>query len=290
MPGGTVVLQPPPEVPRGGGDGHWALNLLPMVAGLGSVVFFFVPGANALMMIVGGLTFASSLVFGAVTTVRQRNGGKGKPGRRPARLPEAPRAHPLGGGDGDAGPEDGRALRESGSGHAVEPDRAARTAVGAAAVRSGLPDGAGRPRHGAARDAARAAGDGSDAGAGADVRGRLAPPAGRPRHAAGSAGRDPAPVDRTARGERRAGPVGGVRAAGAARDVPLPRRPQDLRGRGQRPDPALGLAQVAAARPAPERAGRRRAAADDLRRPDGRRGGAGGTAGANGRGSRRSSS
>ena len=54
MPSGTVVLQPPPEVPRGGGDGHWALNLLPMVAGLGSVVFFFVPGANALMMIVGG--------------------------------------------------------------------------------------------------------------------------------------------------------------------------------------------------------------------------------------------
>jgi len=78
MPSGTVALQPPPEVPRGGGDGHWALNLLPMVAGLGSVVFFFVPGANALMMIVGGLTFASSLVFGAVTTVRQRNGGKGR--------------------------------------------------------------------------------------------------------------------------------------------------------------------------------------------------------------------
>ena len=78
MPSGTVALQPPPEVPRGGGDGHWSLNLLPMVAGLGSVVFFFVPGANALMMIVGGLTFASSLVFGAVTTVRQRNGGKGR--------------------------------------------------------------------------------------------------------------------------------------------------------------------------------------------------------------------
>ena len=78
MPSGTVALQPPPEVPREGGDGHWALNLLPMVAGLGSVVFFFVPGANALMMIVGGLTFASSLVFGAVTTVRQRNGNKGR--------------------------------------------------------------------------------------------------------------------------------------------------------------------------------------------------------------------
>ncbi|ACU76707.1 cell divisionFtsK/SpoIIIE [Catenulispora acidiphila DSM 44928] len=75
MPSGTVVLQPPPDVPRGGGDGHWALNLLPIVAGLGSVVFFFMPGANALMMIVGGLTFASSLVFGAVTAVRQRNGG-----------------------------------------------------------------------------------------------------------------------------------------------------------------------------------------------------------------------
>jgi S-DNA-T family DNA segregation ATPase FtsK/SpoIIIE len=78
MPGGTVVLQPPPEVPRGGGDGHWVLNLLPMVAGLGSVVFFFMPGANALMMIVGGLTFASSLVFGVVTAVRQRNGDKGR--------------------------------------------------------------------------------------------------------------------------------------------------------------------------------------------------------------------
>jgi DNA segregation ATPase FtsK/SpoIIIE, S-DNA-T family len=75
MPSGTVVLQPPPEVPRGGGEGHWALNLLPMVAGLGSVVFFFMPGANALMMIVGGVTFASSLVFGAVTAVRQRAGG-----------------------------------------------------------------------------------------------------------------------------------------------------------------------------------------------------------------------
>ncbi|OLE21057.1 MAG: type VII secretion protein EccCa [Catenulispora sp. 13_1_20CM_3_70_7] len=75
---GSVVLQPPPELPRGGGEGHWTLNLLPMVAGLGSVVFFFVPGANALMMVVGALTFASSLVFGAVTAVRQRNGGKGK--------------------------------------------------------------------------------------------------------------------------------------------------------------------------------------------------------------------
>ncbi|GAA1985664.1 type VII secretion protein EccC [Catenulispora subtropica] len=73
-----MVLQPPPELPRGGGEGHWALNLLPMVAGLGSVVFFFVPGANALMMVVGALTFVSSLVFGAVTAVRQRNGGKGK--------------------------------------------------------------------------------------------------------------------------------------------------------------------------------------------------------------------
>ncbi|MFD0631079.1 FtsK/SpoIIIE domain-containing protein [Catenulispora yoronensis] len=75
---GSVVLQPPPELPRGGGDGHWALNLLPMVAGLGSVVFFFVPGANALIMVIGGLTFVSSLVFGAVTALRQRNGGKGK--------------------------------------------------------------------------------------------------------------------------------------------------------------------------------------------------------------------
>ncbi|MBS2539325.1 type VII secretion protein EccCa, partial [Catenulispora sp. NF23] len=78
MPSGSVVLHPPPEVPRGGGDGHWALNLLPMVAGLGSVVFFFVPGANALMMIIGAVTFASSLVFGVVSAVRQRNGGKGK--------------------------------------------------------------------------------------------------------------------------------------------------------------------------------------------------------------------
>ncbi|WP_194899189.1 type VII secretion protein EccCa, partial [Catenulispora pinisilvae] len=78
MPSGSVVLHPPPEVPRGGGDGHWALNLLPMVAGLGSVVFFFVPGANALMMIIGAVTFASSLVFGLVSAVRQRNGGKGK--------------------------------------------------------------------------------------------------------------------------------------------------------------------------------------------------------------------
>ncbi|NUP46713.1 MAG: type VII secretion protein EccCa [Catenulispora sp.] len=77
-PVGSVVLQPPPELPRAGGEGHWALNLLPMVAGLGSVVFFFVPGANALMMVVGALTFVSSLVFGAVTAVRQRNGGKGK--------------------------------------------------------------------------------------------------------------------------------------------------------------------------------------------------------------------
>ncbi|NUR58946.1 MAG: type VII secretion protein EccCa [Catenulispora sp.] len=77
-PAGSVLLQPPPELPRGGGEGHWALNLLPMVAGLGSVVFFFVPGANALMMVIGALTFVSSLVFAAVTAVRQRNGGKGK--------------------------------------------------------------------------------------------------------------------------------------------------------------------------------------------------------------------
>jgi S-DNA-T family DNA segregation ATPase FtsK/SpoIIIE len=78
VPQGTVVLQPPPELPRDGRDGGWALNLLPMLAGLGSVAFFFMPGANSLMMIMGGVTFASSLAFVGVTAVRQRNGGKGK--------------------------------------------------------------------------------------------------------------------------------------------------------------------------------------------------------------------
>jgi S-DNA-T family DNA segregation ATPase FtsK/SpoIIIE len=78
VPQRPVVLQQPPELSRGGRDAGWALNLLPMLAGLGTVAFFFMPGANALMMIMGGVTFVTSLAFAGVTAVRQRNGGKGK--------------------------------------------------------------------------------------------------------------------------------------------------------------------------------------------------------------------
>ena len=63
---------------RGGRDGGWGMNLLPMVAGLGSAAFFFMPGANVLMMVMGGLTFASSFGFVVLSAIRQRNGGQGK--------------------------------------------------------------------------------------------------------------------------------------------------------------------------------------------------------------------
>jgi S-DNA-T family DNA segregation ATPase FtsK/SpoIIIE len=78
VPRETVLLQAPPELPREAAEPGWALNLLPMVAGLGSVAFFFMPGANTLMMVMGVVTFLSSVVFAAVTAVRQRSGTKAK--------------------------------------------------------------------------------------------------------------------------------------------------------------------------------------------------------------------
>lgn len=78
VPQAPVVLQTPPEVPRIGREAGWAVNLLPMVAGLGSVAFFFMPGANTLMMVIGGLTFASSLGFVVLSAFRQKGGGRTK--------------------------------------------------------------------------------------------------------------------------------------------------------------------------------------------------------------------
>ncbi|HEV3169989.1 MAG TPA: type VII secretion protein EccCa [Actinocrinis sp.] len=81
VPSGEIHLEPPPELSRTakGSAGDAAMQALPMLAGVGSVAFFFMPGTNMLMKLMGGMTLLSSLGFVVMSMTKGRGGqGKGK--------------------------------------------------------------------------------------------------------------------------------------------------------------------------------------------------------------------
>ncbi|HSA51682.1 MAG TPA: type VII secretion protein EccCa [Yinghuangia sp.] len=73
VPGDEVVLEPPPELERPQDQG-WMNSLLPMTTMLGSVGFLFMPGANKMMYVMGGLMMVSSLGMVIAGIVRMRRG------------------------------------------------------------------------------------------------------------------------------------------------------------------------------------------------------------------------
>ncbi|MFB7507535.1 type VII secretion protein EccCa, partial [Streptomyces broussonetiae] len=77
VPTDEVVLQAPPELPRGQQEGAW-MQLLPMLGMGGSVVFFFNPQAQPFMKIMGMVMVASTIAMGISMLVRYRRGNQGQ--------------------------------------------------------------------------------------------------------------------------------------------------------------------------------------------------------------------
>jgi S-DNA-T family DNA segregation ATPase FtsK/SpoIIIE len=77
VPTDEVVLQPPPELPRGQQEGA-LMQLLPMLGMGGSVVFFFNPQAPPFMKIMGMVMIASTVAMGVAMLIRYRRGNQGQ--------------------------------------------------------------------------------------------------------------------------------------------------------------------------------------------------------------------
>ncbi|MEU9335426.1 type VII secretion protein EccCa [Streptomyces sp. NPDC048290] len=77
VPTSEVVLQPPPELPRGQQEGA-LMQLLPMLGMGGSVVFFFNPQAQPFMKIMGMVMIASTIAMGIAMLIRYRRGNQGQ--------------------------------------------------------------------------------------------------------------------------------------------------------------------------------------------------------------------
>ncbi|MFH8796695.1 type VII secretion protein EccCa [Streptomyces sp. NPDC017941] len=77
VPTAEVVLQPPPELPRGQQEGA-LMQLLPMLGMGGSVVFFFMPTAHPFMRIMGMVMIASTVAMAVAMLVRHRRGTQGQ--------------------------------------------------------------------------------------------------------------------------------------------------------------------------------------------------------------------
>jgi len=77
VPTNEVVLQPPPELPRGEREGA-LMQLLPMLGMGGSVVFFFNPQAQPFMKIMGMVMIASTIAMGIAMLIRHRRGTQGQ--------------------------------------------------------------------------------------------------------------------------------------------------------------------------------------------------------------------
>ncbi|KIQ64302.1 type VII secretion protein EccC [Kitasatospora griseola] len=69
-----VELVPPPELPRGGGE-DWMMSLLPLLGMGGSAAFFFSPGAQGPMKMMGVLMVASTAAMAVAQIVKARKGG-----------------------------------------------------------------------------------------------------------------------------------------------------------------------------------------------------------------------
>jgi DNA segregation ATPase FtsK/SpoIIIE, S-DNA-T family len=82
VPTAQIRLESPPELARAAKDGSALMNALPMLAGVGSVGFFFMPGTNDIMKLMGGMTLLSSLGFVAMSLFRGRNKAKTADARR----------------------------------------------------------------------------------------------------------------------------------------------------------------------------------------------------------------
>jgi S-DNA-T family DNA segregation ATPase FtsK/SpoIIIE len=77
VPTNEVMLQAPPELPRGQQEGA-LMQLLPMLGMGGSVVFFFNPQAQPFMKIMGMVMVASTIAMGISMLVRYRRGNQGQ--------------------------------------------------------------------------------------------------------------------------------------------------------------------------------------------------------------------
>ncbi|MBF9073854.1 type VII secretion protein EccCa [Streptacidiphilus fuscans] len=76
VPTEDVRLESPPELPRDDGQAWWQ-SLLPMLATAGSAAFFFMPGAQTMMKVMGGLMVASTVAMAIAQLNQQRRGGGG---------------------------------------------------------------------------------------------------------------------------------------------------------------------------------------------------------------------
>ncbi|MFI0940105.1 type VII secretion protein EccCa [Streptomyces sp. NPDC021020] len=76
VPSGEVRLAPPPELRRGQEQGL-VVVLLPLLAMGGSAAYFFMPGSQPVMKVMGGLMLASAVALGAAQLVRARQGASG---------------------------------------------------------------------------------------------------------------------------------------------------------------------------------------------------------------------
>ncbi|MCW5254468.1 type VII secretion protein EccCa [Streptomyces sp. SHP 1-2] len=77
VPTHDVLVQPPPELPRGQREGA-LMQILPMLGMGGSVVFFFNPQAQPFMKIMGMVMVASTIAMGVAMLVRYRRGNQGQ--------------------------------------------------------------------------------------------------------------------------------------------------------------------------------------------------------------------
>ncbi|MEU9865582.1 type VII secretion protein EccCa [Streptomyces sp. NPDC047971] len=77
VPSEELVLEAPPELPRGQQEGM-LMQLLPMLGMGSSVVFFFMPGAHPFMRIMGVLMLVSTLAMAIAQIVRFRKGTQGQ--------------------------------------------------------------------------------------------------------------------------------------------------------------------------------------------------------------------
>ncbi|MGW7520357.1 type VII secretion protein EccCa [Streptomyces sp. NPDC054796] len=77
VPSEELMLEPPPELPRGQQEGM-AMQLLPMLGMGGSVVFFFMPNAHPFMRIMGIVMVASTVAMAIAMIIRYRRGTQGE--------------------------------------------------------------------------------------------------------------------------------------------------------------------------------------------------------------------
>ncbi|WP_424893482.1 type VII secretion protein EccCa [Streptomyces sp. XH2] len=77
VPGEEVVLEAPPELPRGRQEGL-LMQLLPTLGMASSMVYFFMPGAAPMMKIMGVLMMCSTFGMTVAMIVRHRQGTQGQ--------------------------------------------------------------------------------------------------------------------------------------------------------------------------------------------------------------------